>query len=95
MNDSQMNKIAAACERLIVDTRRGVAANTSTATTAATNSTPLPTLDELQAAINQIPPIDTDWILASPDGRMWKGDIAKLFSILAQHHPLMKPGGFL
>jgi hypothetical protein len=65
----------------------------STATCGAT--TPLPTLDELQAAINKIPPMDTDWMLVSPDGRMWKGDIAKLFSVLAQHHPLLKPGGFL
>ena len=59
-------------------------------TTETTNFTPPPTLAELLAAIDKFPPLETDWMLVSPDGRIWKGDVTKLFAVLAQHHPMLK-----
>jgi hypothetical protein len=32
-----------------------------------------------------------DWMLVSPDGRVWvTDDVTKLFMVLAPHHPLLK-----
>lgn len=33
---------------------------------------------------------NTDWILVSPDGKMYRGSIATMTSVLAVHHPLFK-----
>lgn len=62
--------------------------------TATTNSTQLPTIADIERAKEAMEKLSlgTDWILVSPDGHMYKGDVQRLFMILAQHHPLLKMG---
>ena len=35
----------------------------------------------------------TEWTLIAPDGRVWVGDVAHIFSALTPHHPPLKIGG--
>lgn len=64
-----------------------------THTTQSNNAPKAFTLDDLQKAADLIKsiPLHTDWVLAAPDGRVWKGHPADLLNILLPHHPLMKP----
>jgi len=48
---------------------------------------------ELVARIIEEHPAPTEWTLISPDGRIWKGDVNHIFSVVAANHPLMKIGG--
>lgn len=33
---------------------------------------------------------NTDWILVSPDGKMYKGSLETITSVVAVHHPMFK-----
>lgn len=36
----------------------------------------------------------TEWLLCSPDGKMWNGKPEELLQVLMPHHPLLKPSPF-
>lgn len=60
-------------------------------TTATTENMKSITIADLERAMREIDllPKNTDWMLASPDGRAWKGKPEDLLRVLAQHHPLL------
>ena len=64
-----------------------------TATSSTTGSSSRLTLGDLEQAVTLLKaiPIQKDWYLASPDGRVWVGEPMKLFAVLAQYHPLLQP----
>lgn len=63
---------------------------TATASTHDVQAVSLETLQQAMREIDQLP-TNKDWVLIDPDGNCWKtDDIAKLMSILAPHHPLLK-----
>ena len=58
--------------------------NETTASTWVTN------LESMKMIMDSIEP-NKEWLLMSPDGRVWvTQDVKKLFCILATHHPLLK-----
>ena len=59
--------------------------DTSTATTLGTKEISLSAMQEVELLATP-----TDWILLSPDGKVWKGDPLKLLQVLMPHHPLLK-----
>ena len=42
-------------------------------------------LDAQSKSVNQ------DWVVIDPQGRVYRGDIQRVFAILAPRHPLLKP----
>lgn len=62
-------------------------------TTQSNNAPKSLTLDDIQKAVDAIEalPKPTEWMLASPDGRFWKGKPEELLNVLMPHHPLLKP----
>lgn len=52
------------------------------------------TLDQLERAMREVDllPKNDGWMLVSPDGKVWRGDVQHIFMVLAPHHPLLKPG---
>lgn len=53
------------------------------------------TLDQLERAMREVDllPKNDEWMLVSPDGKVWRGDVQHIFMVLAPHHPLLKLGG--
>jgi hypothetical protein len=64
----------------------------SSATTAGTVITPLPTLEDMARVKRQFDSIlaRKEWMLVSPDGRTWAGNPDKLLEVLASQHSLLK-----
>lgn len=64
-----------------------------THTTQSANAPKAFTLDDVKkaAALIESLPKQTDWMLAAPDGRIWKGKPEELLNVLMPHHPLLKP----
>jgi hypothetical protein len=62
----------------------------STYTSANPNAHSL-SLDELERVVKDLEKLmlPDEWMLMSPDGRVWKGDVQKLILVLAPHHPLL------
>jgi hypothetical protein len=52
------------------------------------------TLDQMERAMREVGllPASNEWMLISPDGRVWRGDVQRIFMVLAPHHPLLKLG---
>jgi hypothetical protein len=64
-------------------------AQTSAAASTWTTTSHADLLEALTALESRKPA--TEWVLISPDGRMWKTeDVRELFAVLAPHHPLLK-----
>lgn len=65
-------------------------------TSANTGTTQEVSLEKMTAAMREIGllAMPTEWVLLSPDGRMWKGDPAKLLQVLMPHHPLLQMPSF-
>ena len=51
------------------------------------------TVEELKRVMQEIDllPKLEDWILAAPDGRVFKGKPEELLQVLMPYHPLLKP----
>lgn len=58
-----------------------------------TGITPLPTLADINRAIDQVGKLkfDSKWTLISPDARAWQGTPEEMIAVLAPHHRLLKP----
>ncbi len=52
------------------------------------------TLDQMERAMREVGPLpaSNEWMLISPDGKVWRGDVQHIFMVLAPHHPLLKIG---
>lgn len=63
-----------------------------TDTTASTSTQQPVSLETMLHAMREIDllPKNTEWMLVSPDGRMWKGEPTELLKVLMPHHPLLK-----
>lgn len=59
-------------------------------------NTPLTIDDVIKAVetIQELPPLNTKWILISPKGQMYQAEPADLIAHLVQFHPLMQPPSF-
>jgi len=62
-----------------------------TATTFTTRPVSVAGMEQAMREIGLLPK-QTDWVLVSPEGRVWKGDLPHVFSVLVAHHPLFKFG---
>lgn len=51
-------------------------------------------IDDIIRAKNLVDsiPKQIDWMLVSPDGRVWKGSPSELLSVISQHHPPLSKG---
>lgn len=61
-------------------------------TTASTSSAQPVSIEKIQEAMRELRDRKqpTEWMLFSPDGKMWKGSPEDLFRALAPYHPLLK-----
>lgn len=62
---------------------------TSSASTTGAKSLSIADIERVMREIDLLPK-ETDWMLAAPDGRCWKGKPEQLLAILLPHHPLLK-----
>jgi hypothetical protein len=58
--------------------------------TASTGSATTLTLESLNAALAKLPPRNTEWMLISPEGHVYKGDVQTMFRVLAPHHSVVQ-----
>lgn len=61
-------------------------------TTAHTGCQTTITLEDLKRAMREIDllPRPTEWVLVSPDGKVWKAEPWDLLKVLMPYHPLFK-----
>ena len=64
----------------------------STSSTTSNHDQTTLTLADLEKVVDAVKTLqpDNDWMLASPDGRVWKGKPDKLLQVLIPYHPLLK-----
>lgn len=67
--------------------------NSATHTNASAKSFTIEDIKRVEQLVSSIK-ASTDWVLASPDGHMWRGHPADLLNVLIPHHPLMQPLSF-
>ena len=66
--------------------------STSSISTAAINPQVF-SLEEMKKAAEEVlgkKGNNTDWILVSPDGKMYRGSLETITSVVAVHHPMFK-----
>lgn len=61
----------------------------TTATTGPMQPVSLEKIHQVVRELELVPRL-TEWVLCSPDGKMWKGKPEELLQVLMPHHPLLK-----
>jgi hypothetical protein len=65
----------------------------TTSTTGLAKSFTLKDVEEAARLIQSLP-VNIEWMLVSPEGKVWKGKPMDLLPVLAQHHPLLQIPNF-